>query len=104
MSVHAMPGQITSYNVHIHYIYSEHWRYKLLDIAISYLHIDTSIPPENQPEAAVEIVPKKGTLDQRSIIIISVALGVIFTLTLVTLICVKRNQEFTPQGYNLEVM
>lgn len=72
----------------------------------SYMMKERSSPTltENQPEAAVEIVPKKGTLDQRSIIIISVALGVIFTLTLVTLICVKRNQEFTPQGYNLEVM
>lgn len=59
---------------------------------------------ETSSEAAVEVVPKRGSLDQRSIIIISVALGVIFTLTLVTLICVKRNQHFTPQGYNLEVM
>jgi len=59
---------------------------------------------ETSSEAAVEVIPRKGTLDRRSIIIISVALGVIFILTLVTLICVKRNQQFTPQGYNLEVM
>lgn len=59
---------------------------------------------ESTPEAAVEIIPKKGSLDQRSIIIISVALGVIFTLTLVTLICVKKNQQLQAQGYNLEVM
>jgi len=59
---------------------------------------------ESSPEAAVEVVPKKGALDRRSIIIISVALGVIFALTLVTVICVKRNQQFSPQNYNLEVM
>lgn len=55
-------------------------------------------------EAAVEVVPKRGSLDRRSIIIISVALGVILSLTLVTVICVKRNQHLSPQGYNLEVM
>lgn len=45
-----------------------------------------------------------GMLDRNSIIIISISLGVIIVLTAVTMYCVRRNQHYTPQGYNLEVM
>lgn len=59
---------------------------------------------ENSVEASIERKSLKGALDQRSIIIISVAIGVIVSLSVMTLICVRKNQDYTPQGYNLEVM